>query len=142
MSREPCNGVCEAGDKVRDHCKVWMRDGKGMGGKRAGGQMGIGGGGGPGKATRFPTVATVPDPRKMRWERRWVPLAGRIAEGREPRVGIEGGVRIDGQEGPILTVATPTPTVEALHAAVRSYQRDQNPKQWYHCWLGPGVSTR
>ena len=69
-------------------------------------------------------------------------MAGRIAKGREPQVGIEGGVRIDGQEGPILTVATPALTVVALHTTVRSHQRDQNPKQWYHCWLGPGVSTR
>ena len=43
--------------------------------------MGIGGGGGLGKATRFPMVAMVPNPQKTRWERRRVPLAGRIAKG-------------------------------------------------------------
>ena len=38
-------------------------------------------GGGPGKETSFPTVATVPKPQKMRWEQWRVSLVSGIAEG-------------------------------------------------------------
>ena len=53
MSRAPHNGVCEAGDEARDHCEVWMRDGKGMGGKRAGWSDGDQGRGRTGKSNQI-----------------------------------------------------------------------------------------
>ena len=140
VSRMPCNGGNNTGTKAKRHREGWIRSGRRAGG-RAGGQVDGSDRRREGRKQQpdgFTTVVTAPSLSKAQREGQQVPLTSGVAEGRGMRVAAQRGVSglIAGSHGCNIQ--------RDGGGAARddgSHQPNQNPEQWYCCWLGAGVSV-
>ena len=142
-----CNGDGNTRTKAKRHREGWIRaegsgrEREGAGGKRAGGRVDGSDREREGRKQQpdgFTTVVTAPSLSKAQREGQQVPLTSGVAEGRGMRVAAQRGVSglIAGSHGCNIQ--------RDGSGAARddgSHQPNQNPEQWYCCWLGAGVSV-